>query len=354
MRKFLTAIAVVLIAAFMSGEAGAARSGGTFNFNVPYGGDLLTLDPHKGTRTNDNIVALSLHRSLYSWDADNNRPKLELGEKAEVSADGLVYRIHLKKNVKFHNGRRMTSDDVIWSYERIMSPKTASIAAGFVRVIKGSKSYEDGKAEKISGLRKIDDFTLEITMENPVDPAYTLYEIGTAILPREEVEKKGDSFGSDPVGLGAFKFVKWVKGSEIVLAKNPDYHEAGKPYLDKLIYKNMPEGAARDLAFRAKELDATVVGSTQYPAYKSDPQISKNMVEVAEFFTRIVGFNQKFEPFKKKQVRQAMNYAIDSRLIIEKLLKGKATPCVGYLPTTSQAFDPNAKGYEFNVAKARA
>ena len=354
MKKALMCMAVFLFLGFMAGETLAARAGGTFNFCVPYGGDLLTLDAHKGQRVNDMIVALSLNSSLYSWDPENNRPKLELGEKADVSPDGLVYRIYLKKNVKFHNGRGMTADDVIWSYERIMSPKVASASARFVRVIKGAKDYEDGKANNISGLRKIDNFTLEITMENPVDPAFTLYEIGTAILPREEVEKKGDDFGSDPVGCGPFKFLKWVKGSEIVLVKNPNYYEKGKPYLDKLIYKNMPEGASRDMAFRAKELDATVVGSTQYPGYKSDPQISKNMVEVAEHFTRLIGFNPQFEPFAKKQVRQAMNYAIDSRLIIQKLLKEKAFPCVGYLPSTSPAFDPQAKGYEFNLPKAKA
>jgi peptide/nickel transport system substrate-binding protein len=88
--------------------------------------------------------------------------------------------------------------------------------------------------------------------------------------------------------------------------------------------------------------------------YKADPQISKNLVEVAELFTRMIGFNPKYEPFAKKQVRQAINYAIDSRLIIQKLLKEKAFPCVGYLPSTSPAFDPQAKGYEFNVQKAKA
>ena len=113
------------------------------------------------------------------------------------------------------------------------------------------------------------------------------------------------------MGLGPFKFVKWVKGSEIVIAKNPDYYEKGKPYLDKVVYKVMSEGAARDVAFRAKELDATVVGAAQYPVYKADPQISKNMVEVAELFTRMIGFNPNFEPFKNKLVRQAINYAID-------------------------------------------
>ena len=355
MRKMLVICAVVLVVlSVMTGIGWTARSGGTFNFVLPYGGDVLTLDPHKTPNTNDQIVTINIHRSLYNWDDDKNRPKLELGDKVDVSADGLVYKIALKKGVKFHNGRQMTADDVIWSYERVMNGKTASPAARYVRIIKGAKEYEEGKAPKIAGLRKIDDFTLEITMDRPVDPAYSLYEGGTAILPKEEVEKRGDAFGMEPIGLGPFKFVKWVKGSEIVLTKNPDYYEKGKPYLDKVVYKMMPEGAARDVAFRAKELDATVVGSAQYPVYKADPQISKNMVEEAELFTRLIGFNPNYEPFKHKQVRQAINYAIDSKLIINRLLKDKAYPAVGYLPSTSPAFDPKAKGYEYNVEKAKA
>ncbi len=354
MRRILMIVAVALFMLGATADVGsAARPGGTFNFVVPYGGDVFTLDPHRTPNTNDIIVTMNINRSLYSWDDNANRPKLELGEKAEVSPDGLVYRIALRKNVKFHNGRRMTADDIIWSYERILNPKIASPSARFIRVIKGAQEFEEGKATHSSGLRKINDFTLEITMDKPIDPAYTLYEGGTAILPREEVEKRGDAFGTDPVGLGPFKFLRWVKGSEIVLVKNPDYYEKGRPYLDKVVYKVMPEGAARDAAFRAKELDATVVGAAQYPAYEADPEISKNLVEVAELFTRLIGFNPRFEPFAKKEVRQAINYAINSRLIIDRLLKGKAFPAVGYLPTTSPAFDPKAKGYEYNVEKAK-
>lgn len=355
MRRLYVAWAVALVVfGLMAGVASAARSGGTFNFVLPYGGDVLTLDPHKTPNTNDQIVTINIHRSLYSWDEEKNRPKLELGDKVDVSADGLVYKIALKKGVKFHNGRQMTADDIIWSYERVMNAKTASPAARYVRILKGAKDFEDGKAPKIAGLRKLDDFTLEITMDRPVDPAYSLYEGGTAILPKEEVEKKGDAFGAEPVGLGPFKFSKWVKGSEVVVTKNADYFEKGKPYLDKVVYKIMPEGAARDAAFRAKELDATVVGSAQYPVYKADPQISKNMVEVAELFTRMIGFNPNYEPFKNKLVRQAINHAIDSKLIISRLLKDKAYPAVGYLPNTSPAFDPKAKGYEYNLEKAKA
>ncbi|RPJ41455.1 MAG: ABC transporter substrate-binding protein, partial [Deltaproteobacteria bacterium] len=197
MKRMWILMAGILILGFMAGNAGAARSGGAFNFCAPYGGDLLTLDPQRSPNTNDLLVTMNIHRSLYGWDPQKNQPKIELGEKVDVSADGLVYRIALKKNIKFHNGRGLTVDDIIWSYERIMSPKIASPSARFVRVIKGARDYEEGKANRISGLRKIDDYTLEITMDKPVDPSYSLYEGGTAILPREEVEKRGDGFGSD-------------------------------------------------------------------------------------------------------------------------------------------------------------
>jgi peptide/nickel transport system substrate-binding protein len=296
---------------------------------------------------------MNLNESLYRWDSEKAVPVPELAEKVDVSDDGKVYTYHLKKNVKFHNGRPVKADDLIWSYERIMDPKTASPCARYVRFIKGAAEKEQGKAEKISGLRKIDDYTVEMTLSGVQDPAYPLFSPCTAILPREEVEKKGDGFATDPVGCGPFQFVNWVKGSEVVLKKFADFYETGRPYLDKAVYKIMPEGAARDVAFKAKELDATIVGAAQYPEYKADPVISKNMMEVAEMYTRHIGFNPGFEPFGKKEVRQAINYAIDSPLIIEKLLKNKAYPAVSYLPTTSSAFDPKAKGYAYNLEKAK-
>jgi peptide/nickel transport system substrate-binding protein len=343
---------VLLMCGAWAGVSDAARSGGTLNFVAPYGGDLLGLDPHKSTRVQDFLVMSNINRSLYSWEPGVNKPKLELATKADVSADGKVWTFKLRDDVKFHNGRKMTADDIIYSYNRLASPATKSPSTLYVRIIKGAKDVEDGKAQTIAGLRKLDDSTLQITLENPVDLPYFLFYFGTAIVPKEEVEKKGDGFASDPVGCGPFQFVKWVKGSEVVIKKFPGYYVAGRPYLDKVVFKIMTESQARDNAFRAKELDATIVEPVQYPVYKKDPAISKNIIEVAEMFTRVIGFNMDKEPFKKKEVRQAINYAIDRNLIIEKLLHGKAVPAVSWLPSTSAAFNPKAKGYEYNPEKA--
>lgn len=346
-------LAGLLLLGMTSGDTWAERSGGTFNFLAPYGGSLSSLDPHTSARTQDAIVNMALHRPLYVWDTEQSKPVLELADSVDVSEDGLVYTYHLKNNAKFHNGRTMTADDIIWSYERAMSPEKAYPPARFVRIIKGAKAREAGEAEHIEGLRKIDDFTLEMTLEEMVDPGYSLFEPVTSILPREEVEAKGDEFAAAPVGLGPFKFAKWVRGSELVVEKFPDFYKEGKPYLDKVVYKIMGEAAARDLAFRAKELDATILSADQYQVYSNDPELSKYIVEVAEMYTRHLGFHPDFEPLKDKRVRQAFNYAINTALIIEKLVKGKAFAAVGWQPSTSPAFDPNAKGYEYNPEKAK-
>jgi peptide/nickel transport system substrate-binding protein len=355
-KLFALFVAAALLAGMTAGAAlaQAPRAGGTLHFVAPYDGDLLGLDPHKTTRIQESLVLMNIFRSLYRWDPDKNMPVLDLAAKVDVSPDGLKYTYHLHKNVKFHNGRIMNADDIIYSYNRIASPKLKSPWVRFVRIIQGAGDVIDGKAQTISGLKKIDDFTLEITLQDPVDPSFSLRECGTSIVPKEAVEGKEDAFHTtSPVGCGPFKFVRWVKGSEVVLEKFPEFFMQGKPLLDKVVYKIQNEASARDMAFRAKELDATIVGSAQYEAYKNDPTLSKNMMEVAEMFTRLVGYNMDFEPFKKKEVRQAIAYAMDKELIIKKLLKDKAFLATSYLPTSSPAFDKNLKPYPYDPKKAK-
>jgi peptide/nickel transport system substrate-binding protein len=352
MRKVLI-VTLVLLFGLTASSVLAARSGGTLNTMAPYGGDLYTLDLHKSSRYQDWLVGMNIHRSLYKWDTEKNVPVLDLAENVTVSDDGLVFTYKLRPNIKFHNGRQLTADDIIWSYTRIASMKPDSPQLRYIKSIKGVDAVNEGKAETISGLKKIDDLTFELALVNPVDIKYYLWLPGTAIVPKEEVERLGDAFGTNPVGCGPFKFVKWVKGSEVVLEKFPDFYMEGRPYLDKVVFKIMGEAAPRDLAFKAKELDNTIVGAVNYPEYKSDPVISKNLIEVDEMFTRLVGFNPDFKPFSDKRVRQAINYAIPADLIIEKVLKGKAYPARGYLPPTSPAFNPHIKKYEFNTKKAK-
>ena len=150
-------LAMVLCLGIAVSNVSAARSGGTLNFMAPYGGSLFGLDPHKSTRVQDFLVMMNIHRCLYIWDPNKNMPVLDLAESETVSDDGLVYTYKLRPNIKFHNGRKMTVDDIIWSYNRIAAmKKPPSPAARRIRQIKGAEDVEKGKAKTISGLKKID------------------------------------------------------------------------------------------------------------------------------------------------------------------------------------------------------
>jgi peptide/nickel transport system substrate-binding protein len=118
----------------------AERAGGTFHYVAPYGGDLLGLDAHKSTRIQDFLVMTSLNRSLYSWEPGVNKPKMELATKADVSADGKVWTFKLRDDVKFHHGRKLTADDIIFSYNRVASPATKSPSALYVRSSRGPRT----------------------------------------------------------------------------------------------------------------------------------------------------------------------------------------------------------------------
>ena len=229
-----------------------------------------------------NIVAKALHRSLYMWDSTHNKPGLELAKDVSVSPDGLVYTYRLRDDAYFHNGRKMTAADIIWSYTRIMDRAKAYPGARYIRLVKGAAEVEKGEAKTISGLCKIDDFTLEVTLTERTDPAYYYFFAGvTAILPREEVEK-GASFAVAPIGLGPFKFIEYVPGSRVVAERFAQFYKPGLPHADRVVYQIMSEASAREIAFRGKEIDAAILGSAQYTAYAADPALSKNLLEVAE------------------------------------------------------------------------
>src|SRR6476469_1073449 len=352
MLKKIAIVAGLGLALSDAAEAQTPRKGGTIRMTAPYGSSFTSMDIHTTPRAQDEIVAKGLHRSLYIWDSAEGKPVPELAKEATVSGGGLVYTFKLRDDAYFHHGRKMTADDVIWSYNRIMDGAKAYPGARYVRVIEGAAAVEKGQAKEISGLKKIDDFTLEMKLTEKVDPGFYFWNAITSIYPADEAAK--ESFLQKPIGLGPFKFVEHVPGSRIVLERWDRFYKPGKPYADKIIVSVMGEAAARDVAFRNKEIDTSVLGPAQYVAYQADPDLKGTIAEVAEVFTRYMGMNPAFKPFSDKRVRQAINYAIDTDLIISKLVKGKAYRATRWLPLTSPAYDKTMKPYPFDPAKAKA
>ena len=351
MFKSIAMSLLVLVGTSVMALAQEPQSGGTLIFTAPYGSSFSTMDVQATPQTQDEIAAIAMQRSLYKWNTKTNKPELDLATDVSVSDDGKVYTYKLRQNVFFHDGSPMTADDIIWSYERIAKPSNAFPGSRYFAAVKGIEEYKSGKAEHISGLKKIDDHTLEMTYTAPIDPSYDLLKRQASIYPSDL--PADHNFATDPVGLGPFKFVKYVPGSMVQTEKFDKYYEKGKPYLDKVNILIMGDASARDVAFRNQEIDASILGSTQYVAYQADPDLSKGLLDVAEMFTRNVGFNPDVKPFADKRVREAVNYAINTDLIIDKLIKGKAFRAVSWLSTTSPAFDHDAKPYPYDPEKAK-
>lgn len=355
MRK-LVWLAAAAFAVWGVGIAGAQqqetpRKGGTIRMTAPYAASFGSLDPHTTPRAQDDIVNKAIHRTLYNWDSKDGKLVLELAKSVTPSEDGLTYTYKLRDDVYFHNGRKMTADDIIWSYTRIMDGSKGYPPARYVRIIKGAVEVEKGQAKEISGLKKIDDFTLEMTLTDRVDPGYSFFVGSTAILPKEEVEK--GNFAANPVGLGPYKFKEHIPGSRVVAERFDKFFKPGKPYADKYEVLIMAEAAARDVAFRNKEIDTSILGPAQYVAYREDAQLKNGILEVPEMFTRAMTFNHSHKPFNDKRVRQAINHAIDTDLIIKRLVKDKAYRAVSWLPLSSPAFDKSVKPYAYDPEKAK-
>ena len=352
MLRALTLAGVLTLGTMAASVAQTPQRGGTLNFTAPYGTSFATLDLQAANTIQDEIFGSSIHRSLYRWDSEKNEPVLELATEVTVSGDGTVFTYKLRPNAVFHHGKPFTADDVIWSYMRVATPANAMPGARYLSNIKGVAEFAAGQATSISGLRKIDDHTLEITLVSPANPGFTLMRGNLAIYP-SDIGGRPD-FATKPSGLGPFRFVEHVPGSRAVVERFDRYYKEGLPYLNRINIVIMGDASARDVAFRNREIDVSILGPAQYQAYQADPALKNNVLEVAEVFTRNIGFNLSYGPFTDRRVRQAINHAINSPLIVQRLARNKAYPAVSWLPLSSPPFDRNAAPYAYDPAKARA
>ena len=124
-------------------DAQTPRKGGTIRMTAPYGTNISTLDMHATVRAQDDIYGHVVHRTLYIYDSEKGVPELELAKSVTVSNNGLTHTFKLRDDAFFHNGKKMTADDIIYSFTRIMDGKRAFPAARWVRIIKGAVDVED-------------------------------------------------------------------------------------------------------------------------------------------------------------------------------------------------------------------
>jgi peptide/nickel transport system substrate-binding protein/oligopeptide transport system substrate-binding protein len=344
-------VAAPLAAQTRPGERDAARDGAGA-YRRPLGNDPATLDPARIRDTYSLTVAQQIFDGLVQFDHTLTITPA-LAQFWRASRDGLTWTFTLRKGIRFHHGREVTADDVVYSLTRLVDPRTGSGAADLFLSIRGAPEFREGRARQVAGLVALDPLTVQVSLTEASAPFVSLLAVGHAkIVPRDVVEQPGDVFGTRPVGTGPFRFVRWERGREIVLAANPDYFD-GPPRLPRVVFRIFP-GEQLDQMYQAFQSGALEDSPLPARDYRQVVASQRYLyVKRPMFSIRHYGLNTRSRPLDDRRVRQALVYAIDREAIVEELFLGRYALARGILPPGTLGYNPKLRGYPHDPERAR-
>ena len=356
MRQLMASAAVLALtgAAWAQDDPAEAPQGGSAI--ITYQEDVATLDPAIGYDWQNWSMIKSLFDGLMGYEPGTTTLRPELAESVEISDDGLVATFVLKDGIKFHNGREITAEDVKYSLERVTDPTTQSPGAGFFGMIEGFDVWNQGQAEELSGVKVVDDKTVEITLSRPDATFGHVMALNFAsVVPREAVEELGQDFGRQPVGSGAYRLAEWTPGQRVVFERFEDYHREGVPNLDQITFEIGLDPTVALLRLQQGQADVPGDGipPAQFLQVMNDPAQAERVVEGGQLHTGYVTMNTRMEPFDDPAVRQAVNMAIDKDRIV-RIVNGRAVPANQPLPPTMPGYAEGHEGYAHDPEAARA
>jgi peptide/nickel transport system substrate-binding protein len=315
--------------------AGTPKMGGTMR--AIQAGDLASIDGHYYT-TGNGLSVWIIYDTLTAYD-DNLKPQPALAESWEQSSDARSIKLNLRKNVQFHSGREMTSDDVIYNLNRILDFKlTAGIITGFV--------------PPETTWTNPDKYSVVISTAQPWAAIFDFFQV-LNILDKDTME--GPNAKTKAVGTGPFTFVEWIQGDHVTYAKNPNYWVSGQPYLDRITLNFAKDQQAMVAQFEAGQADFMLNPPLrEYLRLAEDPSYQGlELPNPAAFW--MLQPNSTRAPLDDKRVRQALNYAINRQRMVDTVLLGKTTPQNLPWPAASPASQPDKnKLVGFDLAKARS
>ncbi len=306
------------------------------------------LDAMKAAWYSDALIYL--HDRLISRDYDfRYRPGLATGW--DVSEDGLIWILHLRKGVTFHDGTPFTAKDVKWTIDTIKDPKTASPYAGDLKAI--------------DEVKIIDDHTVQMELKYPFpNLLFNLSNTASGIQKAGCYEEYGEYYGIKTVmGTGPFMFKQWVRGDRIVLVKNPDYNwgpewmsNRGPALFDELVIRTIPEESSRIMELITGGVHVLRdVPPLQADKLKENPDINLFIDQSTRLGYLAYACDKK--PFDDVLVRRAINHAVDRETIVKYIFSGYATPAYGYLPPALKdeyLEESEELGYKYDPARAKA
>jgi peptide/nickel transport system substrate-binding protein len=295
------------------------------------------LDPTSGAAAAiGEITHYNVFEGLTKINADNSVTPL-LAESWSLSPDGLVYRFKLRDGIVFHDGEKMTSSDVKFSFERAAAPESTNKTKSFF--------------QQIERIETPDPLTVVVVLKQPDPDAPFKLGLSSAVVVSP---KSAATNGTNPVGTGPFAMTEWLKGVSVTLERAKTYRDPQSIRLDQVVFRFINDPAAQTAALLAGDVDAIPrFGSVQNVAqFQADPRFSVS-IGGTEGKT-ILAINNKRPPLNDLRVRQAIALAIDRNALIQGAMNGFARPIGSHMvPNDPGYIDLNAT-YPYNPEKAKA
>lgn len=322
---------------------------------VAQSSDMVTMDIAR--TTSDYFVPMNVFDRLFETRMVNGEATLvnSLCTDYTVSDDGLTYDFTIRDGVLFSNGEALTSEDVKYSFERLLT--IAQQNTDIASEVKGGKAMMDGKASDLEGFVIKDDTHFSITLEGPNAGFPAELSSPAMSIVDEKTTRAAKNFGIDPaetIGSGPYRIVEWVTNDHYTLEYNENYW-GKKPSVERCVCYIIPDASTRDLMYRNEELDmldlASVDTTLVEKSYKVD--YADKIVSTPNVGETFMILNEKNTYLKDANVRKAINMAIDVDSIIESIYGGEAHHERGIIPTGVWGHNDDLEGFPYDVEQAR-
>lgn len=320
-------VLIVLVAFSLQPSSGAPvtpKRGGTLTIGMGASPQTLNsiIDPGIGIR-----ILNQTEDGLLNRDATYQKVVPGLAVEVPRRTDAVTYVFKLRPNVKFQNGRTVTADDVVFSYNRLIDPAWRASFGLMYR-------------QNVASVRAVDPQTVEFKLRNEW-PIFISLVAGnhTKIVAKEDAEAPAygvTTFG----GTGPFKITSLVKGQSVTLERNANYWKPDLPFLDKVTYRVVPDEGAQVASLRTGQLDVLIAPTLeQFLLFSKDPNFT--VVGQPSANTTLLAFNTTKAPFNNRDVRQAISMAIDREEIVKTVFRGYAHVAGDVFPKWHWAHNPN-------------
>jgi len=301
-------------------------------------GDASYLNPILAQDSASSEINGFVFNGLIKYDRDLQGFVGDLAESWKIKeGKEPVITFFLRKGILWHDGKEFTAEDVKFTYNKIMDEKTNTVRRS---------DYELVKTAEV-----LDPYTFRVTYKQPFSPGLGTWGMG--VIPKHLLEK-GDinttPFNRKPIGTGPFRFVEWVSDEKIVVVANPNYFQ-GKPYLDQIIYRIVPDTSLSEMELLTKGIDYYGVQPHQYQRMNEIPFLKVYSQPTLSY--TYIGYNLKNPLFQDKRVRQAFTYAINREEIVQYVLYGLGTVISGPFPSHLWYYNPNVKPLPYDPEKSR-